>query len=82
MPDVKNNKNQKGALHAVRGALRRRYLLNCTMEMHGGALQMALAKTIVKDKCPSCNGPIVGAVDEHYRCKYCDQIIMKVVKKK
>lgn len=66
----------------VRGALKRRYLLNCTLEKHGGILKVALAKQIVKDKCPNCASPIVGAVDENYQCKYCGNVIMDVVRKK
>jgi hypothetical protein len=81
LPAVTDDKNKKNAMKAVREALRRRYLLNCTLEMHDGVLQVALAKKIVKDKCPSCNGPIVGAVDENYRCKYCNNVIMSVVQK-
>ena len=73
---------RKGRLKAVRGALRRRYLVNCTLEKHDGVLVVALAKQIVKDRCPSCGGSIVGAVDEHYRCRYCDNLIMDVVRKK
>lgn len=69
-------------LKSVRGALRLRYLLNCTLEKHGDTLKAALARKIVKDKCPSCGGAIVGAVDEHYRCRYCDNIIMGVIRKK
>ena len=38
-------------------------------------------KKIVKDKCPSCSGPIVGAVDENYVCNYCGKQIMGVVEK-
>ncbi len=72
----------KEDMKEVRGAIRRRYLRNCTLEKHDDVLMVALAKQIVKDKCPSCNGPIVGAVDENYRCKYCDNIIMDVVRKK
>lgn len=82
LPLMKSGSNKKRAMHSVRSALRRRYLRNCTLEKHDGALKVALAKTIVKDKCPSCNGPIVGAVDEHYRCKYCNNIIMDVVRKR
>lgn len=73
--------DQRG-LKWIRGTLRRRYLLNCTFEKHNGVLKMALAKKIVKDQCPSCGGAIVGAVDEHYQCRYCDNVIMGVVNKK
>ena len=69
-------------LKSVRGALRLRYLLNCTLEKHEDTLKVALARKIVKDKCPSCGGAIVGAVDEHYQCQYCGNIIMGVIRKK
>lgn len=82
LPVIKNNSNKKRGLKWVRGALRQRYLLNCTFEKHGGMLKVALARKIVKDQCPFCGGPIVGAVDEHYQCRYCDNVIMGVVQKK
>ena len=82
LPAVKNKSNIKRGLRPVRGALRQRFLLNCTFEKHGGMLQVALAKKIVKDRCPFCGGPIVGAADEHYQCRYCDNVIMGVVQKK
>lgn len=74
--------NKKRGLKAVRGALRQRYLQNCTLEKHDGVLKVALAKKIVKDQCPSCGGAIVGAVDEHYKCRYCGNVIMGVIHKK
>lgn len=74
--------NKKRGLQSVRGALRLRYLLNCTLEKHDGVLKVALAKKIVKDQCPSCGGAIVGAVDEHYKCRYCGNVIMEVIHKK
>ena len=74
--------NKKRGLQSIRGALRQRYLLNCTLERHDGVLKVALAKKIVKDQCPSCGGAIVGAVDEHYKCRYCGNVIMRVVHKK
>lgn len=82
LPKFKNKPNKKRIMKDVRGALRRRYLLNCTLEKHDGELKVALAKKIIKDKCPSCGGPIVGEVDENYRCQYCTNIIMGVVDKK
>jgi DNA-directed RNA polymerase subunit RPC12/RpoP len=42
---------------------------------------VALAKQIVKDRCINCGAPIVGAVDEHYKCNYCRNMIMGVIKK-
>lgn len=75
---VKSIKNLK----SVRGALRLRYLVNCTLEKHEDTLKVALARRIVKDQCPSCGGAIVGAVDEHYQCRYCGNVIMDVIRKK
>lgn len=69
-------------LKSVRGALRLRYLRNCTLEKHEDTLKVALARRIVKDQCPSCGGAIVGAVDEHYQCRYCGNVIMDVIRKK
>lgn len=82
LPVLTKNTNRKRVLKSVRGALRQRYLLNCTFEKHEDVLKVALARKIVKDQCPSCSGAIVGAVDEHYQCKYCGNIIMGVVHKK
>lgn len=62
--------------------LQRRYLLNCTLEKHEDTLKIALAKRIVKYQCPSCAGPIVGAVDEKDQCKYCGNVIMDVIRKR
>ena len=58
------------------------YLKNCILERHSGVLEVALAKKIVKDKCPSCGGPITGASDRDYICQYCGAKIMDVVTKK
>lgn len=82
LPVITKKSSRKRVLKSVRGALRQRYLLNCTLEKHEDALKIALARKIVKDQCPSCGGAIVGAVDEHYQCKYCGNIIMGVVHKK
>lgn len=82
LPNVRKESRKEKIMKLVRGALRRRYLLNCTIEKHDDVLKVALAKKIVKDKCPSCGGPIVGAVDENYRCQYCRNIIMEVIRKK
>lgn len=83
LPGVSGDKTERDlVMKSVRGALKRRYLINCTFEKHGDELMVALAKQIVKDKCPTCNGPITGAVDENYRCKYCDNVIMNVIHKK
>lgn len=82
LPIRKNKSSNKRKVKSVNSALRHRYLINCTFEKHDGNLKLALAKKVVKDQCPSCGAPIVGAVDEHYKCKYCDNIIMGVVSKK
>lgn len=82
LPVMTKKSNPKIALQSFRGALRKRYLLNCSFEKHEDALKVALARKIVKDQCPSCGGAIVGAVDEHYQCRYCGNIIMDVVRKK
>lgn len=75
-------KNPVRSLKSVRSAIRRRYLLNCTLEKHEDALRVALARRIVKDQCPCCGGAIVGAVDEQYQCRYCGSVVMDVVRKK
>lgn len=82
LPIRKNTLSEKRKVKSVNSALRRRYLINCTFEKHDGNLKLALAKKVVKDQCPSCGAPIVGAIDEHYKCRYCDNIIMGVVSKK
>lgn len=82
LPIRKNKSSEKRKVKSVNSALRRRYLINCTFEKHDGNLKLALAKKVVKDQCPSCGAPIIGAVDEHYKCRYCDNIIMDVVSKK
>lgn len=82
LPTVNIKENKFSGLKPVYAAMRRRYLNNCTVEMHDGELKMALAKKIVKDKCPYCNGEITGAANEHYRCRYCNNLIMDVVVKK
>ena len=58
------------------------YLRGCSPEKHGGVLRIALAKQIVKDCCPGCGAPIVGAVTESYSCRYCGRIITGVIRKK
>lgn len=80
--DLPLQKSSSKKIKLINKSLRHRYLINCTFEKHDGKLKLALAKKVVKDQCPSCGAPIVGAVDEHYKCKYCDNIIMDVVSKK
>lgn len=82
LPPVKKWISKRMGLNAVRGALRRGYLTNCSFEKHKGELMLVLAKKIVKDQCPSCGAPITNAVDEHYKCKYCDRTIMYTIRKK
>lgn len=82
LPDFAMASGEKKKLKEVRSAIRRGYLVHCTLEMHDGKLMAALAKKIVKDQCPSCGAPIVGAVDENYVCKYCGKLIMDVIEKK
>lgn len=64
-------------VHAIEGG----YLRGCSPEKHGGALRIALAKQIVKDRCPGCGAPIVGAVTENYACRYCGRVITGVIRK-
>ena len=64
------------------GAVKEGYLRGCSPEKHGGVLRMALAKQIVKDCCPGCGAPIVGAVTESYCCRYCGRWITGVIRKK
>ena len=73
---------RKMKLKAVRSSIRRGYLIHCTLEIHNSEPMVALAKKIVKDQCPSCGAPIVGAVDENYVCQYCHRLIMGVIEKK
>ena len=63
-------------------AVKEGYLRGCTPEKHGGVLRIALAKQIVKDRCPGCGAPIVGAVTESYSCRYCGRWITGVIRKK
>ncbi len=73
---------RKRIVGRMQKAIRRGYLRNCTFEVHDDVLKIALQKKITKDRCPTCNGAIVGAVDEKYQCKYCGNLIMDVVQKK
>jgi len=74
--------NNKHGIKSVKGAICRHYILNCSFEKHGDVLKVALVKKIVKDECPSCGASIVGAVGENYKCRYCGNIIMDVIRKK
>ena len=79
IPSVKSSKRRLGSL---RGAIRRNYLDHCTLEMNEGTLKASLAKKIVKDTCPSCAAPIVGAASDTYVCQTCGNKIMDVMVKK
>ena len=57
------------------------YLRGCSPEKHGGVLRISLSKQIVKDRCPGCGAPIVGAVTENYACHYCGRVITGVIRK-
>lgn len=72
----------KRELRSIVLALREGYLKGCAPEKHGGPLRIGLAKQIVKDRCPSCASPITGAVDQNYRCRYCGNLIMEVIRKR
>lgn len=77
---AKSVKMKKPFKYADR-SIRRGYMKNCTFEKHGNEILLALAKKIQKDICPYCGGAITGAVDDNYKCHYCDRRIMDVVVK-
>ncbi|MBQ3331551.1 MAG: hypothetical protein IJG87_10290 [Ruminococcus sp.] len=62
-------------------AVKEGYLRGCSPEKHGGVLRIALAKQIVKDRCPGCGAPIVGAVTGNYQCGFCGRQITGVIRK-
>jgi DNA-directed RNA polymerase subunit RPC12/RpoP len=72
---------KKNVLKLIEGALKKGYLKNCTIEIHNGKPKVVLDKKIVKDTCPNCGAPIVGAKNEIYVCSYCGSKISGVVKK-
>ena len=72
----------RSKLSRMRRAIRSRYLKNCTLEVHGGELMVALAKRTVKDQCLSCGAPLTGVADENSRCSYCGNLIMGVLEKR
>ncbi len=74
--------SDKSKMKLVKAAICNGYLTNCTFEKHNDEIVVALAKKVVKDRCPSCGAPITGAVDENYQCRYCGNLIMDVVIKK
>lgn len=69
-------------IRTIRRAMRFGYLKNCTLDTREDVLRVALARKIVKDTCPRCDAPIVGAVDADYSCKYCGETIMGVIERK
>lgn len=81
VPVVKERNNKKSGIKLVRSAMRYGFLKNCTLDKHDNKLRVALAKKIVKDACPHCNAPIVGAIDANYTCKYCGKTIMGVMER-
>lgn len=74
--DFKSN-----VLKLIEGALKKGYLKNCTIEIHNGKPMIVLDKKVVKDSCPNCGAPIVGAKNEIYVCRYCGSKISGVVSK-
>lgn len=63
----------------VSGAIKYNYLRNCTLEIHDGEVYIAMAKKVVKDKCPYCGAPIAGVYSEKYECMYCGMLINDVL---
>ena len=82
LPDAGVVSKPKTKLKEVRRTIRKGYLKHCSIEAHEGEVMVSLAKRIVKDTCPYCAAPIVGAVYTDYKCQYCDNVIMDVVVKK
>lgn len=82
IPYIKKGRNRNRRIRVLRRTLRKRYLRNCNYEIHDDKLMLVLSKRIVKNKCPHCGGAINMPVDEHYKCQYCDKIIMHVIKSK
>lgn len=74
--------DKSNILRNIDGALKKGYLINCTIEIHNGVPKIALSKKVVRDKCPYCGAPILGAENNGYRCKYCRNKIFNVINKK
>ena len=66
----------------LRRSIQSGYIKNCTIENHGGEMKISLAKKIVRDSCPYCGAPVMGAVGESYVCGFCKNKIIKVIEKK
>ena len=82
LPDLGVISSGRRKMKRMRMAIRKGYLKNCTIEMHDGVLVIALAKTVVKDRCLTCGAPLVGVADENSRCSYCGNLIMGVLEKR
>lgn len=67
---------------AINDEIKHGYLTNCTIEFHDEKPYVALAKKVVKDKCPNCGAPITGVYNKDYVCKYCGKRINDVIEKK
>lgn len=80
LPDYAGSAKKK--LTLIRQAMKKGYLRHCTFEKHSGVLQVALAKEIVKDRCPTCGAALTGVVYKDHVCDYCGNRIMDVVVKK
>lgn len=82
VPAVRRHMFPDMRIRTIRRAMRFGYLKNCTLDTREDVLRVALARKIVKDTCPRCDAPIVGAVDADYSCKYCGETIMGVIERK
>lgn len=75
-------KFERDTIKDINDAIKYGYLINCTLEIHDGVPVVALAKKIVKDKCPHCGAPVTGVYDASYICSYCGNKIVDVIEKK
>ncbi len=75
-------KTMQNTFKYVSGAIKKGYLINCTIEINNGIPQVALAKKVVKDSCPYCGAPIINAINNNYRCSYCGKKITNVIERK
>lgn len=74
-------KYKSNKLKAIKMAIKKGYLVNCTIEIYDGKPRVVLAKKVVKDKCPYCGAPIVGVINDSYVCTYCGKRINDVIEK-
>ena len=79
---LKKKLRMKKPFKCIEKLIREGYIKNCTFEKHENEVKLALSKRIQKDICPNCGAPITEAVDENYKCRYCNSLIMQVVVKK